>query len=254
MKTFDIPPCRKVGQIKNAIKEAILALNTLSIRGRISIHSDSRSAVERLSGDHFRDKLSYMTAREIQSLAKTTWLRLQWVKAHVGTEGNERADELAKMGTKCVVPQALSQSQRAAKTKYKETTDEQWMTEWATCKGHDRSKTWFPRADRKRTEQLLTFGRAKLGVLLQWFTGFCNLMRHRHVKDNSISPWCRLCGEAWETPEHLSFFCPRLTKSRADFIGTWEGWPEKWKPGQIFDHIANTGIMQMMEDNTDYNH
>ena len=64
-----------------AIREAVRALESLNIRGRISIHSDSRSAVERLSGNLFKDELSYSTAREVQELAGKSWLRLHWVKA-----------------------------------------------------------------------------------------------------------------------------------------------------------------------------
>ena len=59
-------------------------------------------------------------------------------------------------------------------------------------------------------------------------------------------------GEAWETPEHLTFYCPRLVNSRVDFLGTREGWTEKWHPEAVFKQIVNTGILELLEDDTDY--
>ena len=122
-----------------AIREAVYALRGLHIRGKISIHSDSRSAVERLGGNFFNDGLSFSTVKELQLLAKDSWLRLHWIKAHVGTPGNERADELAKKGTNCIIPQQVPPSQRAAKTKYKDMTNKSWQAEWENCPGHERS-------------------------------------------------------------------------------------------------------------------
>ena len=208
--------------------------------------------MEKLSGNFFGDSLSHSTNRELQLLAKESWLRLHWVKAHVGTPGNERADELAKKGTKCTTPQNIPPSQRATKSKYREIVQERWQTEWDQCPGHGRSKTWFPKVDKKRTKALMETDRSTLAVLLQWFTGFCNLMRHRHVKDNSQDPFCRLCREEWETPEHLSFYCPRLTESRVTYLRTREGWTDKWHPQDIYRHIVNTKISELMVDDTDY--
>ena len=235
-----------------AIREAVQALKNLHIRGKISIHSDSRSAVEKLGGNFFSDSLSFSTARAIQLMAKDSWLRLHWVKAHVGTPGNERADELAKKGTKCTTPQEVTPSQKSVKTRYKELTNKQWQTEWTNCQGHGRSKAWFPKIDKRMTKALLETDRSTLATLLQWFTGFCNLMRHRHVKDNSNDPNCRLCREAWETPEHLTFFCPRLTQHRVDHLRVREGWPPKWHPKDIHRFIVNSIATELMTDDTIY--
>ena len=37
-----------------------------------------------------------------------------------------------------------------------------------------------------------------------------------------------------------------------DFLGTREGWTEKWHPEEVFRQLANTGIMQLLEDKSDY--
>ena len=65
--------------------------------------------------------------------------------------------------------------------------------------------------------------------------------------------WCRLCNEAWETPEHLTFFCPRLRQSREDTFQVREGWPEKWTPNQVFHFIVNSKCEELLIDETDYN-
>ena len=122
--------------------------------------------MEKLGGSFFSDSLSFSTARAIQLIAEDPWLRLHWVKAHVGTPGNERADELAKKGTECTTAQEITRSQKTAKTGYREMTDQQPQTEWEICQGHGKSKAWFPKLDRRKTKALLETDRCTLATLL----------------------------------------------------------------------------------------
>ena len=60
----------------------------------ITIHSDSRSAIQALSSP----SQQYPLIQQIQNtiIMSTKSFTLCWVPSHVGVEGNERADELAK--------------------------------------------------------------------------------------------------------------------------------------------------------------
>ena len=74
-----------------------------------------------------------------------------------------------------------------------------------SCK---RSKVWLPDLNKTKAPILHRMSLEEAGLCTQWITGFCNLQRHKHKKDNRIDDSCRLCFEPKETPEHLSFYCP----------------------------------------------
>ena len=65
----------------------------------IKILSDSQAAIKALNNSRITSK-SVLTALEcMETLAlKVNHLTLAWIKAHVGTEGNEQADQAAKEG------------------------------------------------------------------------------------------------------------------------------------------------------------
>ena len=117
---------------------------------------------------------------------------------------------------------------------------------------YKRSRVWFPEPDPKRSAKLLKFERMKLGRCVQWFTAFCNLMRHRHKKHDWIDPRCRLCGFHEETPEHLSFYCPRLNNQRTEYFRTYEGKPEDWQPNEVFSFTMIPTINEMLNDEQNY--
>ncbi|XP_017773858.1 PREDICTED: uncharacterized protein LOC108560704 isoform X2 [Nicrophorus vespilloides] len=64
-----------------------------------SVVSDSKSALEALSYLEARSSLQVQTWELAQSVMRRVKLSLHWTKAHVGTVGNERADELARQAS-----------------------------------------------------------------------------------------------------------------------------------------------------------
>ena len=102
------------------------------------------------------------------------------------------------------------------------------------------------------SKRLLQLERQKLGLCIQWITGFCNLMRHRHKKYPRINDNCRLCQGEIETPEHLSFYCPRLRQARIDCFLTHHGPPDSWVPKQIIQFITKTECSNLLTDETNY--
>lgn len=66
--------------------------------GHVGIYSDTKSSLEMLANPSPPHRLALkaqMTIREIRAEERS--VRLDWVRAHVGTIRNERADELAKL-------------------------------------------------------------------------------------------------------------------------------------------------------------
>ena len=80
-----------------AILEAALLAHERSYR-QVIIHSDSQWAINVLKGRWKAKKHKTMVNYIRAVLRSIGQLHLQWVKAHVGQEGNERADKLANQG------------------------------------------------------------------------------------------------------------------------------------------------------------
>ena len=66
----------------------------------IKILSDSQAAILALNNPRITSKSVLEALENMETLAlKCTTLTLAWIKAHVGLEGNEQADQAAKEGT-----------------------------------------------------------------------------------------------------------------------------------------------------------
>ncbi|CAF4816835.1 unnamed protein product [Pieris macdunnoughi] len=81
----------ELAALVGAVREAMIAGTD------VNICSDSRSSLEAIAGGRSRNPRVIEIRRHlVESLKKGQNIKLHWVKAHVGTEGNERADELAR--------------------------------------------------------------------------------------------------------------------------------------------------------------
>ena len=133
---------------------------------------------------------------------------LGWVKSHIGIEGNEQADVLAKKGTKWRLP-----SQRSSVT---EGGVRQWVKQIRqVSRGAD--MTGYGRG------RVIDWGRRACSNFSQLRTGkggMASWLFHIGKRD---CPKC-LCGHAEETGEHIMFSCPR-----------WLEWRKGWKSWQDID-------------------
>ena len=129
---------------------------------------------------------------------------------------------------------------------------ENWLHEWHRSLDYRQTKLWFDSCDEKKTRKLLKYGRCKLGMAVQWITGFCNLMRHKHLKSRDINPLCRRCELEEETPFHLSFQCPALVNSRFKCFETWNDEYAEWTPERLFKFIECSRSEELLIDEEDY--
>lgn len=82
-----------------AILAICLELEKEKISGQvINFFSNSQAAITSLFTVHMKSKLVSQTKKKLNIIGKFNLISLSWVKAHVGIEGNERADNLAKEG------------------------------------------------------------------------------------------------------------------------------------------------------------
>jgi hypothetical protein len=229
-------------------------IQELNLQGLIHIHTDSLSSLQTLKSDTLTSIQAIRTAKALReaSRPRRVKLKLYWVKAHIGIQFNERADELAKKSMEAGIPHKVETSRRTLKMSYKQFSYETWSQRWA-AKPNDykRTRVWFPKIDPKTSQTLMTRNRSLLSTCVQWITGFCNLMRHRHKKNMIISDQCRLCNEDMETPEHLSFNCPRLVQARTNCFLTHDGQTE-WNIYRLEKFLKQDIIGTLLTDNTNY--
>jgi ribonuclease HI len=239
-----------------ALEMAAKRLIELETTGHIHIHTDSLSSLQTLKADHLISRQAIRTKRALTDLARprSVKVKLYWVKAHVGITFNERADELAKGAIEQGIPQYCEHSRKTLRGKYTTNIRRRWQTKWdSTPTNYKRTRLWFPKINAKVSQELLCKSRGHLSSCVQWITGFCNLMRHRHKKNANLSDKCRLCGDEMETPEHLTFYCPRLNNLRASTIQTHSGMPtEGWKVDKLVKFITHPSIVDLLTDETLY--
>jgi ribonuclease HI len=237
-----------------ALEMAAERIADLKLKGRINIHTDSMSALQALKADHLTSMQAIRTKKALDKAGKPRKVRLKifWIKAHVGIEFNERADQLAKEATQAGIPHVVEHSRKHLKTRYREHYNAVWKDIWFSSQDRcKRTRVWFPWTSPKTTKILLSKTRDQLSLCVQWFTGFCNLMRHRHKKNRVILDTCRLCRDDVETPEHLTFHCPSLISTRLQHFDTRVG-PFVWTVDKLLRFINTNNVRTLLEDTTNY--
>ena len=97
--SFKLPDFCSVFQAEvTAIKEVITTLQHNRSK-TIVIWTDSLSTLQALSSKLTRNKTVNHCHEALDELAKRNTVHIKWIAAHVGHWGNERADEIAKIGT-----------------------------------------------------------------------------------------------------------------------------------------------------------
>ena len=201
-----------------AINQAALILQRLGYPKYIKFFVDSQAALMALDNKSVTSRLVGDTVHNLNLIPAST--RLVWIKAHVGHEGNERADVLAKEGTSLPTPQPLALPKQATKTAIKFAIDEIWCLQWSRYQDGRQSKQFFSLPDRAKAKYCYHLNRQDLGRVIRLITGHNNLFYHRSNVDktNSTSPLCRFCSEERETFYHFATNCPCFRLSRFQFF------------------------------------
>ena len=186
------------------------------------ILSDSQAAIRALAKQRVTSKTVLNCINILNTLAIDCKITIRWVKAHVGIEGNERADMLAKKGaaTPCLTPEPVLplayQGSRTAVRRWVSNCAAKLWRELHSCK---QTKEFFPEGiDPKGKKSLLGLKRWELRNVLQIITGHGNLAQYRHKIGLAESPICPFCEIEPETSRHLVELCPVHANGRAQFL------------------------------------
>ena len=217
--SFRLPDKASVFQAEiYAINQAALFIHNLPNFQFIKFFVDSQAALLALNSKDISSRLVGDTVHNLNLISGS--VRLVWIKAHVGHEGNETADKLAKLGTTRPTPAPLALPKQVAKQAIKEAIDEMWHFEWYQYNDGRQSKQFYKQPNRSKAKYCYNLNRQEFGRLVRIITGHNNLFYHRSNVDKTgvTNPLCRFCQEVNETFYHFATDCPCFRLSRFQYF------------------------------------
>ena len=139
-------------------------------------------------------------------------MKIKWTRVHVGTAGNERADQLAKLATES----PFIGPEPTIPVSYFFCKKQVWNWAWNTftCRWGGMStcrltKELFQNPlDRKGASKLLQLPRYKMRLVLQVLTGHGNFGTHLKLMGRWNNDTCKKCQLGVESREHIVEICP----------------------------------------------
>jgi ribonuclease HI len=237
---YKLPPYATVFQAEvEAINQGakfaldIVKHNTINLQkyGDLSTHEiyfigDNRASLHAITNRVAKSQIVLNCTKNLSDLNTTHKTILHWIKAHVGNEGNEKADALAKLGTSLTLPHTPLPNNpnflptpiplSHVKNITREQSQMEWNLQWANSPHYRQTKIFFPKVDPVKSGHLLRLNREDFGRAIRWLTGHCFLNRHNHLLYplDYPSPTCRACGWEQETSSHIICQCEALGRIR----------------------------------------
>ena len=177
-------------------------ISSVSCTRNVVILTDSLSTIQALESKN-QDSCTIKLKNCLRQLAELGNLVIQWIPAHCGIPGNEKADLLAKHAGQ-QQQESSGSSYREAKTLLKQANKISWQK-----RRGDQYRNALLHLDRKEATTIFRLVR----------TGHCRLKAHLKRIGIVDSPRCP-CLQADQTPEHILQDCPLWRAQRAHF------WPD----------------------------
>ncbi|CAF4939199.1 unnamed protein product [Pieris macdunnoughi] len=183
----------------------------------VNIYSDSKASLEAITHSRSCNPQVVKIRRAIGEAEKRGQkINLHWLKAHIGTPGNERADELAKEAAEKLKtkPEYDKRPLSEVKRKIRERTLEAWQTRYTHSQTGAKTKEFLP--DIKvayKTVKDKMFEEHTVQVI----TGhgaFAEYLHRFKLKDDAACPCDQITPQ---TSTHMLLECPIMGLSRYDF-------------------------------------
>ncbi|XP_046145711.1 uncharacterized protein LOC123989037 [Osmia bicornis bicornis] len=189
------------------------------------ICSDSLAALRALQKVEIGSKLVRDCALTLRQLSLNNRVKLLWVAGHAGIPGNERTNELARMGATSSQPcheYPIGVSTYALKGLAKDWLNQEFIRLWHKANGMRHTRALLEGPSQKLGDTLIHLDRAQLRMRVGLVTGHWytrkHLARMGHIEEST----CPRCEEEDETPLHVLLRCRELRALRGSILGTLE--------------------------------
>ena len=212
--TFSLDPTCTVFQSElYALHRAVLRAKE-SGRDTVNILSDSRSSLELLANPKLLHPLAKAIVENISEIrAGGRQVRLFWLRAHVGTPGNERADELAKAAAASPkpTPDYVEVPLSYVRRRIREESVQKWQDRYDTSTTGTVTKTFLPNVDKAFR---IVRGTRLTPLQIQILTGHGGFGEYLHRFQLRSCPGCECDPNISESVWHILLQCPRFQLAR----------------------------------------
>ncbi|XP_076549179.1 uncharacterized protein LOC143306598 [Osmia lignaria lignaria] len=191
----------------------------------IYICNDSLAALRALHKVEIGSKLVRDCALTLRQLTLNNRVKLVWVPGHAGIPGNERANELARLGATSSQPYheyPIGVSTYALKGLAKGWLNQEFTRIWHNANGMRHTRALLEGPSQKLGDTLIHLDRAQLRMLVGLMTGHWYTRKHLVRMGLIEESTCPRCEEEDETPLHVLLRCRELRALRGSILGTLE--------------------------------
>jgi rhodanese-related sulfurtransferase len=207
------------------------------------ICSDSQSALQAVQSDDFQNPFLLAVREKLHYLKhiKNKNVSLLWIPSHVGINGNETVDKLAKMGLERPTRKEIKLPHSDLKPLIKPFIHSKWQQVWneETVKNQKLKEiqpdldNLTPMCRRSRREELI-LNRLRIGHT--YFT-------HSFIRKGEPPPQCVSCNCVF-TVKHILLECSEYAEFRGDYINedNMKDLFANTSPDSIINFIRKTGL------------
>ena len=182
----------------------------------VCVASDSRSALDAISNPACLNPIVHEIQQSLTRLeTEGTVISLQWIKAHAGILGNERADVLAKeAATKSKTLPAYDRYPLSyTKNVIRDHSVRKWQYRYEQASTGSTTKMFFPSvASANRILKKMDMN----NITAQTLTGHGGFRAYLHKFKLIDDPTCNCDSTTPQTLEHIILECPKFERQRYD--------------------------------------
>ena len=231
--------------------EALLKMDRRDIK-YVKFFVDSQAAIQAVGNAFISSRAVANAVDRLNELAECAKrVTINWIPAHKGHAGNERADDLAKWGTnetdntRCLT---IGKPDASVKSAVRNYVYKCWGKEWDQMRIANHTKSFYSRPCRNKAKYVYKLARLELGRFVRIVTGHNNLNFFQNKLGLSNVATCRFCGDGNETVTHILSVCSRFVSQRREIFSDKIPNPDmKWSVRDLLNLSYMPGLNEAYE-------